>query len=83
MERVETLNDDIDMLEIREFEEISTQRKERLNYEYLKEKILLEASVRKIQRAWRNYLTKKLVNCYSSTLSARFMKKELITSARS
>jgi hypothetical protein len=81
--RIETVNDEFDLNEIREFEEISTQRKEKLNYDYLKEKILVEACVRKIQRAWRNYRTKKLVNCYSSTLSARHLKSQLITSARS
>ncbi len=39
--RIETVNDDFDMSEIREFEEISTQRKEKINYDYLKEKIMV------------------------------------------
>lgn len=81
--RLETLNEDFDLTEIREFEEISTQRKEKINYDYLKEKILIEASVRKIQRAWRNYRTRKLVTSYSSTISAKFMKNQLINTSRS
>jgi hypothetical protein len=35
-QRIETVNDEFDLMEIREFEEISTQRKEKLNFEYLK-----------------------------------------------
>ena len=34
--RIETVNDEFDLSEIREFEEISTQRKEKINYDYLK-----------------------------------------------
>lgn len=42
---------------------------------YLKEKILVLASVKKIQRAWRNYKTKKLIRSYSNDISLKFTNK--------
>jgi hypothetical protein len=41
----------------------------------LKEKVLVLASVKKIQRAWRNYKTKKLIKSYSNNLSLKFAGK--------
>jgi hypothetical protein len=46
-----------------------------LNYIYLKEKVLVLASVKKIQRAWRNYKTKKLIKSYSNNISLKFTGK--------
>lgn len=42
---------------------------------YLKEKVLLLASIKKIQRAWRNYKTKKLIKSYSNNISLKFTGK--------
>lgn len=47
-----------------------------MNYDYIKQRILEQASARKIQRAWRNYKTKKLIHTYSQTLSMKFKKKQ-------
>lgn len=47
-----------------------------MNNEYIKRRIIEQASARKIQRAWRNYKTKKLIHTYSQTLSMKFKKKE-------
>lgn len=46
-----------------------------MNYDYIKQRILEQASARRIQRAWRNYKTKKLIHTYSQTLSMKFKKK--------
>lgn len=42
---------------------------------YLKEKVLVLASVKKIQRAWRSYKTKKLIKSYSNNISLKFTGK--------
>lgn len=42
---------------------------------YLKEKVLVLASIKKIQRAWRNYKTKKLIKSYSNNISLKFTGK--------
>jgi hypothetical protein len=49
-------------------------KKEHLNYMYLKEKILVLASAKKIQRAWRNYKTKKLIKSYSHDIRLKLTK---------
>ena len=46
-----------------------------MNYEYLKEKALILASVRKIQRAWRSYRTKRLLKSYSTNFNIRLKSK--------
>lgn len=35
----------------------------------------MQACARKIQRAWKNYKTKKLIRTYSHTLSLKFSNK--------
>ena len=68
--------------EIREFEKSAQFKKEHLNYEYLKSKVLVLASVKKIQRAWRSYKTKKLIKSYSNNISLKFtgkMRNQLVT----
>lgn len=66
---------------IREMEKTAQFKKQHLNYEYLKEKVLVLASVKKIQRAWRNYKTRKLIKSYSNNISLKFtgkMKNQLL-----
>lgn len=46
-----------------------------INHEYMVKKILVTACVRKIQRAWRNYKTKKLLSTYSQTFLSKDKSK--------
>jgi hypothetical protein len=61
-------------MEIRDYERLAQTKKEHLNYMYMKEKVLVLASVKKIQRAWRNYKTKKLLKSYSTDINLKIKK---------
>lgn len=47
------------------YESLATERRDHMNLDYLRN-VQMEASARRIQRAWKNYKTKCLIRSYSA-----------------
>lgn len=56
-------------------EKNAIERKKQINVDYMLRKIKMQACARKIQRAWRNYRTKRLLHAYSHSFSLRYTNK--------
>lgn len=63
----------MDILEIRKIENSAKDNKEKQYLSKIND-ILRTASAKKIQRAWRNYKTKKLIRSYSNDIRSKYLR---------
>lgn len=71
--KIDTHISEVDILEIRKIENSAKDHKEKQYMSKIND-ILRTASAKKIQRAWRNYKTKKLIRSYSNDIRNKYLR---------